>query len=809
MSDIEQRITILDDFSEPLKDLKDSLKDVLLQNDLVTESVIQGKKSFGEWKESVQSTVDSLKSAGLSLGGLGTAIKLYSETTKIHKPFRSAIKSATKEFNRYVPLLGFTFKQQKIALSGIGEQVKNIGMTTSLGLKEVSSYSIKSMRNMSVFGKGFAKYRSDVSKTFKDMASNNAIFLDVMRYRFIQLGRGISNTAMVSMNAAKNISKGIKQGFIKGLKHSITGVLAGVVNRSSTLLFNATAAGYERMFKKMFASIEPYIERIEETDKMRAMFGDATAESFNNRTYLLANSLGQDAAEIGRLGSKAAYEGIGTDDFERMMKFADKISSLASGKTFEDTARTLVENVKHGHDANSISQLLGGGQLMERQLKWSGYERALHRGDINKALDIAEQIAEQAGLTEDRYKRASESMSKNFKAINNVVNNIKNRLGEALNSEFAPAIERIRDFMESDGFKRFTNFVTTMFRVIGKIFNGLVIFAIDSINLLGVLLGVSIGTKIFLIARKAGALLKIVRLAGKALMFLSGPLGIAFKWIAAMVAKLGVGKALMRAIGKAALRAFVNPLTIGIAAVVGALFIAYKVIQHFVPELESFPQFLAGMLESARNVAENIFIFFEHIGNYIVSIPTRAQSLVIRLKGMILDLIDFLAEKLRSIPVFGDDVADKMKEIASAGRVDLSKQERAVNEKLGVLDSIKTNYVDISRGVAKAMANTKSWGDLIKRMGIVDLLDGIDKKLGLSLNVQEKIKTDSGKIRQFNEQEEELAWLKAFSNRQIGSAYNQMSSQTINTTINGASDHVMISYGRRSLSSVPPRPKTA
>ena len=85
------------------------------------------------------------------------------------------------------------------------------------------------------------------------------------------------------------------------------------------------------------------------------------------------------------------------------------------------------------------------------------------------------------------------------------------------------------------------------------------------------------------------------------------------------------------------------------------------------------------------------------------------------------------------------------------------------------------------------MDNNKTWGDLFKNTGIKGLLEKIDKKLGLTLGIGDEISTNTNLIKESMDQEEELRWLKAFSDRQIGSAYNSMTSSTVNTTINGAS----------------------
>ena len=75
----------------------------------------------------------------------------------------------------------------------------------------------------------------------------------------------------------------------------------------------------------------------------------------------------------------------------------------------------------------------------------------------------------------------------------------------------------------------------------------------------------------------------------------------------------------------------------------------------------------------------------------------------------------------------------------------------------------------------------------------------VNKKTG------EGIETANDQLKKMNEQEEELRWMKAFSDRQITSHYNSMTSYTRNVNINGMSQAGIVEMGRRSLSAIPSR----
>jgi hypothetical protein len=69
---------------------------------------------------------------------------------------------------------------------------------------------------------------------------------------------------------------------------------------------------------------------------------------------------------------------------------------------------------------------------------------------------------------------------------------------------------------------------------------------------------------------------------------------------------------------------------------------------------------------------------------------------------------------------------------------------------------------------------------------------------------QKGIKSDSSKIRQMQEQEEELKWLKLFSDRQIMSSINNSTSNSRTLIQNGVPAAVMSESSRR-ISTMPSR----
>lgn len=850
MSDVEQRIELLDGFTEPLNDLKDSIKDVLMQNDLLTESVKQGNKEFSRFGSNIKSVIGGIRSRSL---GLSDVLDARREIVTITRPFVWGFKEAGKTFNKYKGTMAVTFSEQiktmkniskgvtglaafsALKLKGIGTATKGIfkGFSFSkngfasiakkiiaslkgLGLKvftSVKTFLPKLKATVTNFIKGFSFSKLiDAIKKLKTMIVNfikgfsfSKVISSVkngiggVSQKFSELGKTVKDVKDTVKTVAPDMAKSFAGGFAKALKGPLINAAVKNVNAASTKLFKSTLNAYHNMFRKLFDTIEPYIDRLEEADKMTAMFGASKAESFNNKMYMWAQQHGQNARVVSQLGSKAAYEGIGTKHFDKLMTFADKIATLSPGKTFEDTASSLIENIKHGHDAGTISQMLGGGQMMERQLRWKGYERALRRGDIDKALEIAEKVAEQAGITDDKYKEAGESMAKNFTAIQNIVDNIKSRFFTEFNKQFAPSIKRIRDFLESEGFQKFINGMTTIIRLVGKGFNKAIEFCIDNINILGILLGVAVGTKVFMIVKSMKTWIGLGKTLLPVIKFLLGPLGKILGGMVHLIKTLGISKALIRAIGASLKRSFVTPIVIAAAVIGGILFAVHKISGI----AETFPSFLAGFGTFLQNAFENLLIMLENVGKFILSIPTRIKMIGPMIRALVMKFIGWLGDKLKGLGL--DDMGQMFKDVSDVGTTEAERDRLKYQKDLEKFSP--REFIDSMRGVNKAMDETKTWGDLFKRSGITGLLEKIDKKLGLSLGIGDEISTDTSKIRESMDQEEELKWLKAFSDRQIGSAYNSMTSSTVNTTINGASQQVIMNLGRRDPKSVSPRAK--
>lgn len=660
------------------------------------------------------------------------------------------------------------------------------------------------------------------------VAAKNA-FSNMIQNRDIESAKAFGEAFTTLSDNVKESSKSASDWAISYLKihtllkHRKLLGTGGAAMFASKALINT----YKSVFSSLQSSIEKSIDDIDITDRLTSMFGEAGAVA-KDRAYQLANEIGESSSMVSEMAAKAAYEGIGTDDFERMMKLADKVGKLRAGESTEGAASALMSNIKSGHDASSLAQLLGGGEVMERQLRRSGYERALNRGDLQEALSIAEKIAEQAGLTDEAYANATGSMSQNYKSIMNTVDNIKHRLGEIYNKSFAPTVAKINKLVKSDGFKRIISYAEYFVSLIGKAANWVTEGLVDNFKIVGVLLGVGIVSKSLFIFKIAS---KVFKLLGR----FGGPLGFIIK------KGLVIGKMLISHLVKMkamALLKIAGPF-IGIgAAIAGATYGIYKLSGA----TESFADWIKDKLQTAsrimaagyrilQNVFANVFIFFDHIGDYIMNLPSLAKAAF----EDILDELETLRAKIKGEDLRPkiyidkeefDSMTDEVKKklgvmeemVSSTGPMKFGpypgggghgmmtkyfyygepeEKKSRTEELIEKIQETQLQYVNVWEGADKALE--EGWGST------VDWLKKIFNQ-GEEQNAEtKKIQTDTDKIRKFNEQEEELRWLKAFSDRQIMSSYSSMTSNSKTVNINGMSQSSLAEMGRRNISTIPSR----
>lgn len=776
MSDIKSTIRIEDGFTEPLQQLsKETLK--------ATDSVNQLRDTVHECSESIKEDISSSaaleyklhqsSNRGLELlqrtaltvaGNLKKSITNVIETTSFAKSkaiiqngyneLRNTLNNKRKDFDviaEKASRIGNKYSTIYNRSGGI-TGVTNASKAVLEDVKVVSGYLGKSLADKTASGIGDGLKK--VSKTEGWQIAKD-------------FGREFGSIAVVS------IVQNLSLTFIDKMRDSIINV-----------------------FQHARTAIQNSLDEIDVSNKLSSMWGKA-GDKTRERMYALANDIGEDAGRISELAARAAYQGVGTKDFERMMRLSDKIGKLSLGETTESAANNLLSNIKSGHDAGSFAQMLGGGQRMERRLRRAGFERALNRGDVGKALEIAEKITEQAGLTDEKYKKATNSLSENYKKIENVVSNIRRKISAIYVEELAPAVEKVKNFVESESFKTAIVIVEKGVRIVGKLVSGFIQDLIDWLPKLGVLFGVGILAKSFLFIKNLGGILGLLGIMKGALVWILTRLGA--KGVAGALASITKKQVAILAKEKAiAALKVAGPWLLAGAAIAGAL----KFAHHLFGQGKTFSEFLMGMLGAAWqlgiNIAHNVFAFFDNIMKKPKLLYLKFLEGVQSLKRNIADLINYvtkaIAEAISDSPLgallkkagFEIDVSDSdfLKGISDSATAELEKITKEIQE----IESLGVKYVDVMDGVREAY---ESNGESLKQM--LKGLFGLNKQ---QADDEDEIKTNSGEIRRSMEQEEDLRWLKAFSDRQIMSAYNMNTSNSQNYYMNGLPPEAMAEQAR-------------
>lgn len=720
------------------------------------------------------------------------------------EPLRNLAKAAW-DVESGITAVAKSLVEQGKEFDSISEHARSIGkeFSVSLGERLIGNIDmvLPAIKSVGVATSEMAKTSIKAVTEFSTLSHGLGVSLaaDITKASFI-------HPARLYANSMKDLGKATKKYASAGFWGALATMRWNMINKVSMAAFHKMKDSYINGFNALMESIGKSIDEINIGDKLSASFGEA-GDVAKKRAYELANEIGESATMVSELAMKAGQEGIGTEHFERMMKLADKVGKLRQGETTESAANTLMSNIKSGHDASSIAQLYGGGEKMERQLRNAGYERALNRGDLDKALEIAEQIAEQAGLTDENYNKATNNLSQNYKKITNTIDNVKKRLAETFNRTFAPTIEKIKKLLESNTFKTVVNVADWLMEKLGKFLNWFAESAVDNIHIIGVLLGVGIVSKVMFLLPK---LKMIIVLAAK----LRGPVGWIIRGLTKVVGKLVsiIAKQGIMALKTKALAALkiAGPWVAAGAAVAGITYGIYKLTGT----TKTFTGWLKGVLAAAftgaKNVFTNVFIFFDRIADYIKALPELFKAASEDIANELDHAINkALGKKKIKYEMVSKEELAKMSDEEKKGLVQngygytfrkIELGDEYISKTDEILDKIHENqmkYIDVTEGMEEAYetegASTVEW---LKK------LFNLNKE---ELNEQKGIASNTDQIKKFNEQEEELAWMKAFSNRQIMSGYSSMTTNNRTINMNGVSQNTMAEAYRRNRSTVPAR----
>lgn len=756
MADISSTIVIEDGFSEPIQEL------------------IKGADRASIALEGLKTAVESVEEVSL-----GTKEALYILGGKELKNLQNSVRTSGiimgKTFKSSAYSVGHALKEmsQEMSIAAKSSAMIFSDFGTNIGkeIKEISQgISLEGFNNIRFHA---SMLGAEVASAFKDVGKESIALNGLLK-------KNIDRFKLLGKNVLLNAGNFIK---------AVTGTLIfSALFQIGERVAKKIANLYADLFKNMVRAIQDSIEDINLHDKLSVMYGDR-GKVASQHAYELSNELGENQTMVTGLAAKAAHMGIGTKNFDRIMRYSSKISALSPEETTEGAANAVMNSIKSSKDASDISGLLGGGQKMTRQLKRAGYERLLRKGDIEGALDVVEKISNEAGFTNEKYKEASKTLSQTFKRVMNTVENIKRSLKETYDSAFAPVFKKLDKLLQSRGVERIITIVTKFLSWLGKTAASVLGFVIDNIWWIAGLFGVLLVGKVVMLMRMIAGVGGLIRLLAIPLAFIKKilfssllrPLTTRIMALFSMIATKGL---------MATIKACLPALVIT-AAIAGAIYGILYLLEDVLGVTDNW----VGALNGARVYWTNIF---QNIFTWIDRTITRAKLAFKELKMWALELIEsvfnFFLEKIKSIVgIIGITIeSDEF----SAKDTGVYKELKSEADYLkGYLENM--NYVDTLKGVDEAYKATPD--DLMRKLDEIFNLEKVKAKISGG------ILGDTSKIRENTEQEEELAWLKAFSNRQIMSEYSSMTSNSRTININGVSQAGMMEFGRRSVAAVPSR----
>ena len=760
MADISSTIVIEDGFSEPIQEL------------------IKGADNASIALEGLKTAVESVEEVSL-----GTKEALYILGGKELKNLQNSVRTSGiiigKTLKSSASSVGYALKEMSqemsIAAKSSAMIFSDFGANVGKEIKEISQgISFDGFNNIRFHA---SMLGTEVASAFKDVGKESIALSGLLK-------KNIDMFKLLGKNVLLNASNFVK---------AVTGTLIfSALFQIGERVAKKIANLYADLFKNMVRTIQGSIEDINLHDKISVMYGDR-GKVANQHAYELSNEIGENQTTVTGLAAKAAHMGIGTEDFDRIMRYSSKISALSPEETTESAANAVMNSIKSSKDASDISGLLGGGQKMTRQLKRAGYERMLRKGDIKGALDAVEKISKEAGFTNEKYKEASKTLSQTFKRVMNTVENIKRSLKETYASSFAPVFAKLDKFLQSRAVERIITIVTRFFSWLGKTAANVLGFVIDNIWWIAGLFGVLLVGKVVMLMRMIAGVGGLIRLLAIPLLFIKKilfisilrPLTIKLMALFSMIATKG-----LLAVIKACLPALAMT-----AAIAGAIYGILYLLEDVLGVTDNW----VGALNGARVYWTNIF---QNIFTWIDRAITKAKLAFTELKMWGIDFVasifNFFLEKIKSIAkVVGITIESDEMDFKDTSLYQGLKSEADYLK--GYLENM--NYVDPLKGTDEAYKATPD--DLMNKIE-----NGLDKIFNLEkvkAKISSGILSDTSKIRENTEQEEELAWLKAFSNRQIMSEYSSMTSNSRTININGVSQAGLMEFGRRSVSAVPSR----
>lgn len=243
--------------------------------------------------------------------------------------------------------------------------------------------------------------------------------------------------------------------------------------RESADKASASSVSFSDSLQKMFFAfqaidrivpiVKQAIEDVSEPMRAIAEFGSKGGSQFNSFMNDAANRLGRVATDLNKAGRMWGRTGAGGADIEKLTELTDRFAKFRDDNSFSDVA-SIFDDAMKSKSVSGLAEMLGGGERIENRLKRAGVERALRTGDIKKALEIYERIADEVGMTKEKSDAFADTLDNK---IGRAVNRLQNWAHDIVRTVMTKLMPIVNDILDSIESNEFQSALKTVLNIVG------------------------------------------------------------------------------------------------------------------------------------------------------------------------------------------------------------------------------------------------------------------------------------------------------------------------------------------------------
>lgn len=414
--------------------------------------------------------------------------------------------------------------------------------------------------------------------------------------------------------------------------------------------------GFRALYSSFMGSVNDFDTNIRYNNRSTSS-GDVIGYSRQ-----LAKQFGGSASDYAQVQNEMA-KFSNTEQSNRMESIGARLASITPGMSVAQGMGAVSSAMYNRSGAGLINQFgLNADRTQRHKL-----DILLQQGRLDEALDIIEQLSEQAGATEKSLNKMLNSPLVRLQRFQATIDDLRKTIGDELLNAFLPIMDAFNRLFKSEDFQKFVSFIGNAFKIIGQTVADVVNYIIDNwdriapaikkvLPWLGVGLGLLITYKLLLFTLPAlfGAVKVAMNLAAAAQWALNAamsanPIGI----VAAAIVGLIAGLTLLS--GK------FDKTTPVLGRFVGIIFALGAAVKNI----------FAGMYNAVGEPITQILNIFGTIINTILNLDKPLVALQVLFTNVFSGIANVILGAALNLVEFGKTAANVIKSI-SRGKLDFT-----------------------------------------------------------------------------------------------------------------------------------------